>query len=93
MSVISITKLYDLLMGKLGKEAAENLTIFIENKINKGLESQMYIFATKEDLSKAVSSLESKIGDSKNEMLNWMFLFWVSQLAATIGFILIYLKK
>lgn len=52
MSAISITKLYDLLSTKLGKETAENLTTFIEHKINDGLESQSTILATKEDLAK-----------------------------------------
>ena len=35
---ITLTKLYDLLSAKLGKETAENLTNFIENKINNELE-------------------------------------------------------
>lgn len=52
MSAISITKLYDLLSVKLDKETAENLTTFIDNKINQGLESQSNILATKEDLAK-----------------------------------------
>lgn len=33
MSTISITKLYDLLTVKVGKETAENLTSYIEEKI------------------------------------------------------------
>jgi hypothetical protein len=51
MSIISITKLYDLLSAKLGKETAENLTTFIDNKIHQGLESQSHILATKEDIA------------------------------------------
>ena len=52
MSTISITKLYDLLSAKVGKETAENLTTFIENKIDHELESKTQILATKEDLAK-----------------------------------------
>jgi hypothetical protein len=48
MSIISITKLYELLSGKAGKETAENLTSFI---------------------------------------------FWIGQVIATFGFILLFLKK
>ena len=40
MSSISITKLYDLLSVKVGKETAENLTIFIEEKIKTEVESK-----------------------------------------------------
>jgi len=33
MSTISITKLYDLLSVKVGKETAESLTSYVEEKI------------------------------------------------------------
>jgi hypothetical protein len=85
---ITLTKLYDLLSTKLGKETAENLTNFIENKINHGLESKTNIFATKEDLAK----LELKISEWKNEILKWMFIFCVTQVTVTVGYILLYLK-
>jgi hypothetical protein len=61
MSTISITKLYDLLSIKLGKETAENLTTFIDNKINQGLESQSNILATKEDLAKVALATKEDI--------------------------------
>jgi hypothetical protein len=169
----SITKLYDLLSVKLGKETAENLTNFIETKINQGLESKISILATKEDLAKFtisenksfanftisanenfakftisanesfanftisanenfakftisanenfanftlaikeefvkfkeetkedlarlkldVAGLDGKIKESKGETIKWMFLFWIGQVAATFGFILLFLKK
>jgi hypothetical protein len=79
---ITLTKLYDLLSTKLGKETAENLTNFIENKINHELESKTTIFATKEDLAK----LESRI-------IKWMFIFWIGQVATTFGLILLYFRK
>jgi hypothetical protein len=39
-------------------------------------------FATKEDLS-----------NTKAEIVKWMFIFWVGQLVATFGFILLFLRK
>jgi hypothetical protein len=79
---ITLTKLYDLLSTKLGKETAENLTNFIDNKISHELESKTTIFATKEDLAK----LESRL-------IKWMFSFWIGQIAVIFGLILLYLKK
>ena len=79
---ITLTKLYDLLSTKLGKETAENLTNFIENKINHALESKTTIFATKEDLAK----LGSRI-------IKWMFIFWIGQVATIFGLILIFINK
>lgn len=82
MSTISITKPYELLSIKLGKEAAENLTNFIENKIDHELESKTKHLATKEDVAQV-----------KSELMKWMFIYWASQLIAIFSFILIFFKK
>lgn len=82
MSTITITRLYELLTGKLGKETAENLTTFIDNKIKHEVESLKYNFATKADLA-----------ETKSEIIKWMFIFWVGQVVVTFGFILLFLKK
>ncbi len=155
MSTISVTKLYDLLSAKVGKETAENLTNFIENKIDYELESKTQILATKEDLARStlatkediaklalatkeeiaklalatkediaklalatkeeiaklalatkeeiaklafatkeeIARLDTKISETKSELMRWMFIFWASQLVATFSFILLYFKK
>ena len=89
MSTISITKLYDLLSAKVGKETAENLTTFIVNKIDEELESKIQNLATKADLGK----LDTKISETKSELMRWMFIFWASQLVAIFSFILLFFKK
>ncbi len=82
MGTITITKLYALLSGKLGKEPAENLTTYIEEKIKEEVEDKTKILATKADL-----------GETKTEIIKWMFIFWIGQVAATFGFILLYLNR
>jgi hypothetical protein len=82
MSTISITKLYELLSDKIGKEPAESLTSYIEEKISDEMEKKATGFATKEDLA-----------HTKAEIIKWMFLFWIAQVGATFGFILLFLKK
>lgn len=82
MPTITITKLYDLISIKLGKETAENLTIFIEEKIKSEVDTKASILATKENLA-----------DTKAEIIKWMFIFWVGQVIATFGFILLFLNK
>lgn len=82
MSTITITKLYSLLSGKLGKESAENLTTYIEKKIKEEVEDKTKILATKADLA-----------ENKTEIIKWMFVFWIGQVAATFGVILLYLNK
>ena len=93
MTVISLTKLYDLLSSKLDKETAENLTTFIEIKIAEEVDNKMQVLATRLDLSKEVSKLELQISESKSETIKWMFIFWIGQVVATFGFILLFLKN
>ena len=82
MSTVSITKLYDLLSEKVGKETAENLTQYIESKIKEEVQDNSKILATKQD-----------VADVKAEIIKWMFIFWVGQAAVTFGFILLFLNK
>jgi hypothetical protein len=82
MPTITITKLYDLVSVKLGRETAENLTTFIEEKIKGELDSKTSILTTKEDLAR-----------ERADMIKWMFLFWIGQVATTFGLILLFLKK
>lgn len=89
MPTITITKLYDLISIKLGKETAENLTTFIEEKISSEVETKATILATKEDVART----DTKIETSKVELIKWMFVFWVGQVITTFGFILLFLKK
>lgn len=89
MTSISITKLYDLLTTKVGKESAENLTSYIEEKVKDEVGNKTQSLATKEDIAK----LDTKIANAKAETIKWMFIFWIGQVAATFGFILLFLKK
>lgn len=61
----------------------------MESKISSDLESKTQLFATKEDVAK----LDAKISESKSEIIKWMFIFWIGQVLATFGFIVLYLKK
>ncbi len=82
MSSVSITKLYDLLSFKIGKEPAENLTSYIEEKIRDEFNDRFQYLVSKVDLA-----------NTKTDLIKWMFVFWVGQIAATFGFILLFLRK
>jgi len=86
MPTITITKLYDLVSIKLGRETAENLTTFIEEKIKCEVDTKVSILATKEDLAR-------ESGNIRADMIKWMFVFWVGQALTTFGLILLFLKK
>lgn len=48
---------------------------------------------TKEDLAKLEMSLNKTFVGVETAMFRWMFIFWIGQIAATFGFILLFLKK
>lgn len=82
MPAITITKLYDLVSIKPGKEAAENLTAFMEEKIKYEVDTKTSILTTKEELAR-----------ERADMIKWMFIFWAGQLAAMVGFVLLFMKE
>lgn len=82
MTSTSITKLYDSFATRLGKEPAENLTSFIEEKIKMDIDNNMKMLATRESVARV-----------KSDLIKWMFVFWVGQIAATVTFILLFVKK
>ena len=96
---ISTTRLYDLLSTRVGKETAETLTTF-EEKIKEEFVDNTKILATKADLSETKEELKDEIAkvremaaNNKAEIIKWMFIFWVGQVAVTFGFILLFLRK
>jgi hypothetical protein len=93
MMTISITRLYDLISTKLGKETAENLTTFIEEKIKCEVDTKASNLATKEDLAREVGKISADAANNKAELLKWMFIFWASQLIGMFGFLHLFLKK
>jgi hypothetical protein len=82
MSSVSITKLYDLLSFKIGKVPAENLTSYIEEKIRDEFNDRSQYLVSKVDLA-----------NTKTDLIKWMFVFWIGQIAATFGFISLFLRK
>lgn len=93
MNTITVTKSYDLLTVKAGKDAAENLTYFIDKKIKNEFDDFLKILATREDLANLKGGLKNEIASSKTEISKWMFIFWVGQIAVTFGFILLFINK
>ena len=49
------------------------------------------------DLTREISDvkmdLTKEIANVKTEVIKWMFIFWIGQVAVTFGFILLFLKR
>lgn len=83
MSSITSIEMYNILKVKLGENEAKALTEYVETKVEKSLEKEPDILATKEDIYK----IEVKLADTKSEIIKWMFIFWIGQIAVTLGII------
>ena len=83
MSAISSIEMYNILKVKIGESEAKALTEYVETKVEKSLEKEKDILATKEDIYK----IEVKLAETKSEIIKWMFIFWVGQIAVTLGIV------
>lgn len=83
MTATYALNIYDILFPVIKSEAkTKELVQNIELVIDKKFEDNKNTLATKEDLA-----------NSKTDIIKWMFIFWASQIAATIGFLVLYLKR
>ena len=97
---MSDIQLFQILKQKMGEQEAEALVTFVDNKIRDNDEVNLKVLATKEDIylvkediAKLEGRLDAKISDVKSEIIKWMFIFWIGQVAVTFGLIIVYLKK
>ena len=87
MSAISSIDMYNILKVKLGESEAKALTEYVENRVEKNFEKEIDRIATKEDLL----DLKVEMKDQKAEIIKWMFVFWIGQIAVTLA--LVFFKR
>lgn len=83
MSNITSIEMYNILKIKLGEKEAKALTEYVESHVEKSFEKEIYRLATKEDVLK----LDVKLSDTKSEIIKWMFIFWIGQVAVTLAIV------
>ncbi len=70
------------------KEKAQEFVKQIEQTVDMKFESQKDILATKQDMS----SMQSKIAETKSDLIKWMFAFWMGQILALLAIVNFMLK-
>jgi len=75
-------ELYEILKTKLGEKEAKTLVEYIEAKVDKKLDEKQNILATKVDLA-----------NMKADIIKWMFLFWIGQLASLTAILQMFFRK
>jgi len=93
MTTVSMESIQTL-KAKLGNREAEAIVNYVNNKVKENnhemQEWNLKILATKEDLANVKGSLETKIAESKSDIIRWIFALFVTMMLAFIG---LYLKK
>ena len=80
--MVSTLKIYEILEeAKIEDKQARAITRAIEQALENNTVEQAKVLATKEDLSKLREELKVTIADGKSEMVRWMFIFWLGQIA------------
>ena len=91
--MVSTLKIYEILeQAKIEDKQARAITVAIEQALETNNIEQSKVLATKEDISKLREEMtvgfsklreEMKVGiaESKSEVVRWMFIFWLGQIA------------
>ncbi|WP_395053679.1 hypothetical protein [Flavobacterium sp.] len=76
MNSISSIEMYIILKGKLGESEAKALSEYVESKVKRSIEKEKDVIATKVDLA-----------ETKSDIIKWMFIFWIGQIAVTLAIV------
>jgi hypothetical protein len=95
MQIASI-ELYDLLKVKVGEKEAKALVTFIDGEVKEAVEKEREHFITIADKEKLLTKADAltifatkeDVANVKAEIIKWMFLFTIGQIAATVGIII-----
>lgn len=87
--VVSEIRLYELLKAKLGNTEAEAFIEILENKVDKKFDDAKETLATKQDIAET----NQRISETKAELIKWMFIFWIGQLASFIAIAKFFFKQ
>jgi hypothetical protein len=89
MIVTTDIQLFRILKERLGEKEAEALVDFVDSRLKENNDTNSKILATKED----ITVTRTFIADTKAELIKWMFIFFIGQIAAIFGCTLLFLKR
>jgi hypothetical protein len=82
-------KIYEIFKARFSEQEAASVIEYFEQKAEQKYIENKDVLTTKED----IGQLKKEIEASKSDIIKWMFIFWIGQMAAIFGLIILYLKK
>ena len=93
-------ELYEILKPKIGEKEARTLVEYIETRVERKFEEKKDVLATKQDIAdlkmatkQDIANLEIKLEKTRADIIKWMFLFWIGQLASLIAILELFFKR
>jgi len=83
--IVSEITLFNTLKMKLGETEAQVVVEGIKGAVKEEFDNKKELLATKEDIANLRGELKSEMANAKTEMIKWMFIFWIGQLASFIA--------
>lgn len=86
-------KVYEILKNRFSEKEAAKVIEYFEMKAEEKYPQKKDVLATKDD----IGLVRKEIAEAKTDMIKWISIFWIGQLAATAGiifaFLNVYFKK
>ena len=92
MAVITIPR---TLREKLGDDGSDSLVELL-NTFQKGIQEDVIQFVLEKFerlLVEETGKIRVELAETKAEIIKWMFIFWVGQLAALLGILFVFFRK
>jgi uncharacterized small protein (DUF1192 family) len=83
MAYADTLKVFGILREKFEEEESSVIAKAIENALEENNDTLLQKVATKED----IAALKVEIANLKAELIKWMFLFWIGQIAVVFGIV------
>lgn len=74
------------LINKSNTDQHNNTLKFVEEKFERRLTEEFG------KLDGKIGKLETKLSDTKAELIKWMFIFWVGQVGVMLGILFVFFK-
>ena len=86
--LVAEIELYKILKTKFTDAEAESIIASIEQKVHTSIDERKSDLVTKGDIvtiKEDINKVEIKVSETKADIIKWMFIFWIGQLASFIA--------
>ncbi|QPH39196.1 hypothetical protein [Pedobacter endophyticus] len=87
--IVTEIQLFQILKAKLGEKEAEQLVAFVKEEVKTEFDNKREILATKDD----IANTNQALANTKANIIKWMFIFSVGQIAVSVGVIAMFIDK